>query len=88
MARQAGQAALTPEQVTDFEGRYQASLTEGYEANPPAERGSLPRSGAKPNKVQPEIYWTAYPVINRRSWPLCTISRCPLTTIRRNGTCA
>ena len=28
MARQAGQAALTPEQVTDFEGRYQASLTD------------------------------------------------------------
>jgi transposase len=47
MARQAGQAALTPEQVTDFEGRYQASLTEGYEANPPAERGESPPQRGK-----------------------------------------
>jgi len=47
MARQAGQTALTPEQVTDFEGRYQALLTEGYEANPPAERGESPPQRGK-----------------------------------------
>ena len=34
-AQQAGQTALTPSQVVDFERRYQALLDQGYQANPP-----------------------------------------------------
>jgi len=44
-ARHAGQTALTPKQIVTFEERYQALITEVYEANPPADRGSFPGWG-------------------------------------------
>jgi len=44
-AQHAGQTALTPKQIVTFEERYQALITEGYEANPPADRGSFPGWG-------------------------------------------
>ncbi|MGB9873048.1 MAG: IS66 family transposase [Anaerolineae bacterium] len=40
MAQQAGQTSLTPEQIADFEGRYQALLAEGYQAHPPVDTGN------------------------------------------------
>ena len=86
--KQAGQTALTAEQIADCEQRYCELLSEGEKANPLVQAESSPKSVAEPDQVQRGIYCFAYPVTNGLCWRVWMMSRYPLTPTRLNATCA
>jgi len=50
-AQQAGQTALTPDQIADFERRYQELIAQGDQANPPvAAENDRPKRRGKPKQ--------------------------------------
>ena len=79
--------ALPPDRLAAYEAEYDAIIGAGFAANPSSVK-SRPRPIGRPNSRRPKTCSTAYTNIKLASWPLCTISASPLTTIWSNAMCA
>ncbi len=78
---------LPLDQRQAFERRYDELVLQGLLMNPPPPPPKEKKRDDGNNRRR-RISWIAYRPTNRRSWPLCTISRCRSITIWRNATSA
>jgi transposase len=86
-ARQQGHPALTQAQLTAFEARYDRLLERATRPIHPWRRHGRRNQDGR-NRASPRTCWIASRPTSRKCWRICTISRCRLTTTRRNETSA
>ena len=78
--------ALPPDRLAAYEAEYDAIIGAGFAANPSSVK-SRPRPIGRPKQSPPKNLLDRLHKHKAGSWPLCTISASPLTTIWSNAMC-